>query len=694
MRRTRFHPQYNHNINNSSASVPEPTLITTNGDSDPGITVTTSQVPDETCLLLPTVPSYDNIPRYMTASPIPSARIFFDDHDTQKDIWSVLKVRSKYYLPVLKWLPHYNGNLLLGDMIAGLTLACLLIPQSLSYATALCKVPAAWGLYSIAFPAMTYAIFGMSRQMSVGPEASLSLLVGTSIAQHEQHDENFDRLAWACLVTLFVGIFTFLLGIVRLGFLDSLMSRALLRGFITGVAIIVILQQSIVLMGLSKIAEEAGLTEVSSNLDRILFLIQHIHQTHILTAIISIISIFVLLGFRMLKSSQHQYRWIAMFPDILFVVVLSILLTWKFEWQIDILGEIKSDGIPVPSIPSIPHIKHLKDLLVTSAMISVIGFVESVVIAKKFSSKHNYLVSANRELVALGAANIVGGLFNALPAFGSVSRSKTNDRAGARTQMACMITGILALIAIFFLLPFFYYLPKPTLSAIIFVTALTIVGELPEDLRFIFKIGAWRDLGLLLITLLGTVVISLEFGTLVAITLSLLLTVKETSYPRISIMGRVKGTHNKFQAIHENPDMIEHLEEVLIIRIEEALFFANTGKLKDRLRRLEYYGDPSIHPSERPRRNQSSYIIFDVDNMPDIDASAVQIMDEIVESYHAQEIVVYFVRLHDRSLDLFRRSGLLDKIGEDRIFQKVSHAIEVIENDMLKQRLIEIHHHQ
>lgn len=260
--------------------------------------------------------------------------------------------------------------------------------------------------------------------MSVGPEASLSLLVGTSIAQQEQHDENFDRLAWACLVTLFVGIFTFLLGIVRLGFLDSLMSRALLRGFITGVAIIVLLQQSIVLLGLSKIAEEAGLTEVSSNLDRILFLIQHMHQAHVLTAIISIISILVLLGFRMLKSSQQQYRWIAMFPDILFVVVLSIFLTWKFEWQIDILGEIKSDGIPIPSIPSIPHNKHLKDLLVTSAMISIIGFVESVVIAKKFSSKHNYSVSANRELVALGAANIVGGLFSAIPAFGSVRKKE------------------------------------------------------------------------------------------------------------------------------------------------------------------------------------------------------------------------------------------------------------------------------
>ncbi|KAI8143918.1 sulfate transporter family-domain-containing protein [Fennellomyces sp. T-0311] len=636
---------------------------------------------DETRLLLPT--GHHNIPRYMTASPIPSAQLILDH--TPKDTWSLIKMRSKYYLPILKWLPHYNASLFLGDLIAGLTLSCLLVPQGLSYATALCKLDAIHGLYAIAFPAVTYGIFGMSRQMSVGPEATLSLLVGSSIAQQELHDDDhIDRLAWACLMTLFVGIFTFLLGIVRLGFLDSLMSRALLRGFITGVAVVVMLQQSIILLGLVKLSEEAGITEASTSIERISFLFHNIQKTHVLSAAVSGVAVAVLLGARVIKSKLQQYRLLALFPEVLLVVVLATVLTWFFDWKIDILGEIESAGVPLPSIPVFPDNKHLKDLLVTSAMISVIGFVESVVIAKTYSSRHNYSVSANRELVALGVANIVGGLFQGIPAFGSVARSKINDRAGARTQMACMITGVLALVAIFFLLPSFYYLPKTVLSAIIFVAVLSLLGELPEDLHFIFKIGAWRDLGLLLITFLGTVVISLEFGTLVAITLSLLLTIKETSYPRISIMGRVKGTHNEFRAIHDDPDEIEHLESVLVVRVEEPLFFANTGQLKDRLRRLENYGDMSTHPSERPRRNASSYIIFDVDNMPDIDASAVQIMYEIVESYHAQHVAVYFVHLRERPMDMFRRSGLLDLIGKDHMFQEVSQAIQVIENDMAK----------
>ncbi|KAL0098043.1 sulfate transporter family-domain-containing protein [Phycomyces blakesleeanus] len=659
-----------------------------NGDSDEEM-ILPPNANETTSLMIPD----DSIPRYMTASPIPSARIYNDS--IPKDNWILFKVRSKYYLPILQWLPLYNSNLLLGDLIAGLTLSCLLIPQGLSYATALCKIDAVHGLYAIAFPAITYAIFGMSRQMSVGPEATLSLLVGSSIAQQQNSslpgDYAIDPLAWACLMTLFVGLFTFLLGLFRLGFLDSLMSRALLRGFITGVALVVMLQQSITLLGLVKISEEAGISEASSSIDRFFFLIRHCNEAHVLTAKVSAVSVAFLLGMRVAKSKLPKYKWIQLFPEVLLTVIVSILLTNYYDWDLKglgILGDIQSDGIPWPSIPLFPARKHMKDLLVTSAMIAVIGFVESVVIAKTYSSRHNYSVSANRELVALGVANIVSGLFQGIPAYGSVARSKINDRAGARTQMACMIAGIFALLAIFFLLPCFYYLPKSVLSAIIFVAVLSLLAELPEDLHFIFKLGAWRDLALLSITFLATIIISLEFGTMIAVTLSLILTIKETSYPRISIMGRVKGTNNKFRPIKDDPEEVEHLEDVLIIKVEEPLYFANTGQLKDRLRRLEQFGDMSVHPSESPRLGESSYAIFDVDNMPYIDASAVQILYEIVEAYHARNVEVYFVRLREKPMELFERSGLLDLVGKDHLFRRVPDAIEEIEKDMLNRGVV------
>lgn len=250
--------------------------------------------------------------------------------------------------------------------------------------------------------------------------------------------------------------------------------------------------------------------------------------------------------------------------------------------------------------------------------------------------------------------------------------------------MAGLIAGVIALLAILFLLPCFYYLPKAVLSAIIFVAVLSLLAELPEDLHFIFQIGAWKDLALLSVTFIATMIISLEFGTLIAVTLSLLLTIKETSYPRISIMGRVKGTTNKFKPIHEDPNEIEHLADVLIIRIDEPLFFVNTGQLKDRLRRLELFGDMSIHPSESRRLGDSSYIIFDVGSMPYVDASAVQIMLEIVEAYHARQVAVYFVKLRDRPMKLFEKAGILRLVGRDHLYRKVSEAIETIEKDKMQ----------
>ncbi|CEP15668.1 hypothetical protein [Parasitella parasitica] len=633
--------------------------------------------------------SEDRIPRYLTSSPLPSISL---NEDAPKDAWSTLKIRSKYYLPILQWLPLYNRQLFLGDCLAGITLACLLIPQGLSYATALCKLDAIHGLYGITFPAISYAFFGMSRQMSVGPESTLALLIGSSIAQQEhlKHSDDYeiDPLAWACLMTFFVGVFTLLLGIFRLGFLDSLMSRALLRGFISGVALVVMVQQAITLLGLVEQSKEWGISEASTTIERLYFLLLNVKYAHGLSTAVSIISIGILLIMRIVKSKYYPTKkWFQLFPDVLLVVVASILLTQHFDWDhkgLAILGKIEGAGIPLPYIPSFPPNKHMKDLLVTSAMISVIGFVESIVIAKIYSSRHNYSVSANRELVALGVANICSGLFQGIPAFGSVSRSKINDKAGARTQMACLVTGVVALLAILFLLPYFHYLPKAVLSAIIFVAVLSLLSELPEDLHFIFKIGAWRDLGLLLITFFATIIISLEFGTLLAVTLSLLVTIRETSYPRISIMGRVKGSVNKFKPIQDDPSEIEHLQDVLIVRIEEALFFANTGQLKDRLRRLEMFGDMSIHPSESPRREESLYTIFDVGAMPTIDASAIQIFYEIVETYKNRSVQVYFVRLREQPLSMFKKSGLLYLVGENHLFRKVSEAIECIELDISK----------
>ncbi|KAF8976708.1 hypothetical protein BGZ46_008045 [Entomortierella lignicola] len=542
------------------------------------------------------------------------------------DMWTTFKTRLRYYVPVTRWLPHYSMDGFGHDFIAGLTVSCLIIPQSLSYATALAHLDPIHGLYASFVPGVLYAIFGTSRQLSVGPEALVSMLVGTAISQQQHASGNTDpktALAISCFITLFVGLFTFFLGFVRLGFLDSVLSRALLRGFVTAVAVVVIIEQSISLFGLKALAEEFGIGEQSSTVEKLLFIIEHFNRIHILTTVVSFSSIIFLLSFGSLKKRLTKLPFLQFVPEILLCVILYTVLTALFRWDkdgLEILGANKAEGFLLPSIPAVPEGVSIRALFGTSVLISIIGFVESIVISKQYATKHNYSVSPNRELVAMGAANIFGGLFQAIPAFGSLSRSKINDKAGARTQLAGLITALFVLLAIFFLLPYFFYLPKAVLAGVICVAALSLLSEAPHDLKFMWQIQAWSDLGLLLLTFITTISISIEAGTLIAIGLSFLLVIKTSTYPRITIMGRMPGTRGKFRPIKDYPGIAEHIDGVLIIKVEEALYFANTGQIKDRLHRLEVFGDMSVHPSEEARLNPISHVIFDVENMPSLDA--------------------------------------------------------------------------
>ncbi|KAF9434767.1 hypothetical protein BGZ76_007428, partial [Entomortierella beljakovae] len=529
------------------------------------------------------------------------------------DLWTTFRTRLRYYVPVTSWLPHYPMSGLGHDFIAGLTVSCLIIPQSLSYATALAHLDPIHGLYAAFIPGVLYAILGTSRQLSVGPEALVSMLVGTAIAQQQHASGNSDpktALAISCFITLFVGLFTFFLGFVRLGFLDSVLSRALLRGFITAVAVVVIIEQSISLFGLKALAEEFGIGEQSSTIEKLVFIVEHFGKIHGLTTIVSFSSIIFLLSFGSLKKRLTKVPFLQFIPEILLCVILYTILTAVFRWDksgLAILGATQAEGFQLPSIPAVPEGVSLRSLFGTSVLISIIGFVESIVISKQYATKHNYSVSPNRELVAMGVANIFGGLFQAIPAFGSLSRSKINDKAGARTQLAGFITALFVLLAIFFLLPYFFYLPKAVLAGIICVAALSLLSETPHDVKFMWKIQAWFDLGLLLLTFITTISVSVEAGTLIAIALSFLLVIKTSTYPRITIMGRMPGTRGKFRPIKDYPGIAEHIDGVLIVKVEEALYFANTGQLKDRLHRLEVFGDMSVHPSEEARLNPVSH---------------------------------------------------------------------------------------
>ncbi|KAL9040378.1 MAG: hypothetical protein Q9214_004507 [Letrouitia sp. 1 TL-2023] len=316
---------------------------------------------------------------------------------------------------------------------------------------------------------------------------------------------------------------------------------------------------------------------------------------------------------------------------------------------------------------------HIREAMSTSFVIALLGFFESSVAAKSLGggeSQHGeglqgIALSANRELVALGVANLVGGCFMALPAFGGYGRSKVNATTGGKTPMSSIVLSVITVICVLFLLPYFYYLPKSVLSAMISVVAYSLIEEAPHDIRFFVKIRGYAELGLMALIILATVFYSLNLGIALGIGLSLLAVIRHATKPRIQILGKVPDTSNQFENAEDNPQALEFIEGCLIVKIPEPLTFANTGELKNRLRRLELYGTTTAHPAlprvRSPEHN--SNVIFDIHGVTGLDGSGTQVMAEIVESYRSRGVRVFFCRVPKKSspvYQMFLKSGIVE----------------------------------
>ncbi|KAG8840483.1 hypothetical protein FRB91_006040, partial [Serendipita sp. 411] len=461
--------------------------------------------------------------------------------------WKKVKTRTRYYVPGTSWIPNYSLSLLLGDVVAGVTVASILIPQSISYASSLAKLPPLTGLFAAAVPGFIYAILGSSRQLNVGPEASLSLIVGqtiTNLLHSDPHgppeDPHLVAIAISTILTFQVGLFTFLLGFIRLGFIDVILSRALLRGFVTAVAVVITVEQLIPMVGLAGLEREVNPTTTPA---KVAFIINNLSSISRPTAIVSFTTLFILVTGRFVKRRfTKTHRWVYFIPEIFITVVVSTFLSDMYRWDkrgIAILGDValsKDDSYFAFPIQD-DNLKWLKITTPTAILVSVIGFLDSLVSAKQNSGRFGYSISLNRELVALGAGNIaVSFIPGSLPAFGAITRSKLNAELGGRSQMSSLVCSSLVILAIFFLLPALHFLPKCVLAAIICLVVVGLVSEAPEDIHFFWSLGSWTDLALMALTFVLTTLWSVEVGIAISVTISLLMVVHRSSRARMSIL--------------------------------------------------------------------------------------------------------------------------------------------------------------
>ncbi|KAI8872993.1 hypothetical protein GQ42DRAFT_160873 [Ramicandelaber brevisporus] len=680
-------------------------------------------------------------------TPLPSGQ-YPSAAGPSRSAMDTLFTRLTYYVPVLGWAPSYTLSTLTRDIVAGLTLSALLVPQALSYG-ALTHAGEVTGLYTAFVPGIVYAFMGTSRHLSIGPESLVSLLVGATVLEYQKsaysHDPSMPPSATRdastmilAFMALVAGLCAFSLGIVRLGFLDAVISRALLRGFISAAAVVIIANQSIPLIGLEGLADKT-LDEHSTTWDKLKFLGHNWKQGHHLTAYVGVGALSFLVLMRILKRYAAKQgchlqkrcqtsdggsgtrfkiaaaRWIQHVPEILVAVIVATLLSSRLDWEsqgIAVFGKVDGAALPSFRLPKPPPLTNPKELITSAMLVAVIGIVESVIIAREYAVRGGYAVSPNRELVAIGVANIAGAFFGAYPSFGSLSRSKVNDRAGARSQVSGLVASLVVGITLFAFLSLLHHLPKAVQSAVVVNTGFMLLAKTPSETSFMIRLRAWPDFLLMLTTFVATMVASIEVGLLLAIVASIVIVLRRTARPRIMLLGRAAGTTDQFvplvnshfegaqdanggngevdgfQGYNQQQGTVVPLAGILLVRINEALYFANTGQLQARLHRLERHGDLSVHPSEPTRLPPISAVVFDFEHVPSVDASALAIIREILDQYRHRRIAVAFAHVNQEVFGLFERGRLVVSLcgGEDAFCSSITEAVNYVETRMMIMR--------
>ena len=553
---------------------------------------------------------------------------------------------------MLNWLRHYRRDDLRGDITAGVTTAVLLVPQGMAYAI-LAGLPPIVGLYASILPLIIYAFLGSSRQLAVGPVAMVSLLVAASVGPLANGDPTM-AIALSALLALMVGLIQFGMGVARLGVLVNFLSHPVISGFTSAAALII---------GLSQLKHLLGIQlNRTHRVDQIFYeAFTKIDEVQTAPLILGGSAILLLLALR---------RWAPKVPGAIIVVVVGILVA-KFDLLpgLSVVGEVPA-GLPSPSLPMI-EMESIGALFPMAITIAMVAFMESISVAKAFARRNGYKVSPNRELVALGLANVGGSFFSAYPVTGGFSRTAVNAQAGARTGLASILTGIFVLLTLQFLTGYFYFMPKAVLSAIIMVAVFGLVDI--KEIKHLWKVKR-SDLIFLGITFFATLSLGIEEGIIVGVLASVLWFFIMAIRPHFAVLGRLPGT-TVFRNI-ENYTEAETLPGVLAVRMDAPFFFGNATFLQSTLERLEA-------EAKEPVR----WILIDASSINSLDSSAEATLRGIVQDYQDRGIKVSFASVKCPVRRVMDRAGFTDLVGPERFYHHIQDALDDLQPSMATQGL-------
>jgi len=547
--------------------------------------------------------------------------------------------------PIIDWLKDYERGNIGGDITAGLTVAVMIIPQAIAYGL-LAGVPPEVALYASIVPMFVYVLLGTCRELSVGPAALISLMTAQAIHQLRPGTEmeSPEWVAMAVLIAILVGATQLGLGLVRLGVIVQFLSRPVVSGFMSAAALIIASSQLGLLMGTS--VKGDGFVDV------LMAAYGAIPNMHYPTFILGSVCILAMAVTRFVKKS---------FPMPFVLVVVTTILSWYLGFAdrgIAVVGPVEG-GIPTFVVPelSLDQIYKMAPYVIA---IALVGFLESISVAKAYGFQHHYDVDANTELRAVGTANLLGGFFGGYVATGNISRTVVAAQAGAKTQVYALFTATLTLLTVIVLAPLFQPLPKAMLAAMIVVAVVGIV-----DVKEAMRLAGFKkqDMTALLLTFVATLALGVEMGILTGVSASLILHLYQTTKPHFAVLGRLPGTSH-WRELERHPEAIIE-NEVIVIRIDESLYFANAPTLRDVVEHAY-----NVHPAI-PRG-----FVLDCMAVNDLDSTALDVLQQLADEMALEETRLCLAGVSLPVHKVLKKSGCLDHIGEDYLFTTVHAAVE------------------
>lgn len=607
-------------------------------------------------------------------------------------------------LPCWRWLKMYPWKLTLPkDLLAGCTVGVMIVPQSMSYAK-LAGLPVQYGLYSALMPVYAYAVAGSSRQLAVGPVALISLLLSTGLASvlesggHNPTDADYQALynRLAVQTSFLVGVTYILMGIARLGFVTIFLSHAVISGFTTGAAIIIGASQLKFVLGYD-VERSDRIQEIIANI------LENIQEFSWKTFLLGLCSIVALVGLKYIGKHSKRFKWVRAIGPLA-VTTVTIILTVAFsldEKGIPIVGNIPT-GLPNFTAGDWTPIESIDKLFVVVISIAIVGFMESIAIAKQLASKHKYEIDASQELIGLGMANFVGGMFQSYPVTGSFSRSAVNNESGAQSGISGAVTATMVGVVLLLLTPVFENMPLCVLAAIVISGVLGLLDY--EEAMYLWRVHKF-DFCVWNTACFGTMLLGVEIGLAIAVGVSLLIVIYESAYPHTMVLGRLPGT-TIYRNIKQYPDTEEY-DGIVLVRIDAPLYFANAQNVRDKIRKYRLAAAAELEA----RGGDVKYIVLEMSPVSHMDTSALHILgtlicwpelvawqhqgfsalthtpifllsDDMNETYLSRGQQILFSNPGLRVMEQLVASGFVDKVGREHFFACLHDAVQWCLNEM------------